>query len=422
MSQQPLDLRRSVHIIRRHKILVGSIAAAGVLLGVAYGLLQPVMVSSSALVVLPPNAPPVATEVVIADSDPVLIGALPHIQPPVSLSTLEGDVEASTVTSGIITIVAHGKDAAQAGAIANAVANSYVGYVGEPNSPVGHVAARVLEPATGATGTDHLKKLIIDAIIGMIVGLVIGFIIALGASRNDRRLRERDEIANSIGMPVLASVPVDHPVDTAGWGRLLEEYQPGVVHAWRLRKALQFLGAGDGHSSIMVLSLSSDPGALALGPQLAIFAASLGITTTLFVGPQQDANAVAALRAACAVAPKVSSELSPNLRTVVSDDDSPRLDTSLTVVVAVIDPRNPRIPPTARTNTAVLGVSAGKATGEQLARAAVAAASDGREIVGIVVADPESIDRTTGQIPYLGRPMRRRLPTRLVGVTTEDRP
>src|SRR6516225_6761807 len=58
-------------------------------------------------------------------------------------------------------------------------------------------------------------------------------------------------------------------------------------------------GADGGGSSLIVLSLSSDPGALALGPQLAAFAASLGIPTALVIGPQQDANAVAALRAAC---------------------------------------------------------------------------------------------------------------------------
>ena len=43
-------------------------------------------------------------------------------------------------------------------------------------------------------------------------------------------------------------------------------------------------------SSVAVLSLSSDPGAFALGPQLAVFAASLGIPTALVIGPQQDAR------------------------------------------------------------------------------------------------------------------------------------
>src|SRR5207245_167977 len=63
--------------------------------------------------------------------------------------------------------------------------------------------------------------------------------------RQDRKLRERDEIAGAIGVPVLASIPVVHPSDTAGWTRLLQEYQPAVVHAWNLRKALRYIGVSD---------------------------------------------------------------------------------------------------------------------------------------------------------------------------------
>jgi hypothetical protein len=74
-----------------------------------------------------------------------------------------------------------------------------------------------------------------------------------------------------------------------------------------------------------------------------------------------------------------------------------------------------------RTTTTVLGVSAGAATAEQLARVAVSAAEDGRDIAGVVVANPEPDDATTGQIPQLGRPVRRRLPTRLNGKVTENR-
>ena len=90
-----------------------------------------------------------------------------------------------------------------------------------------------------------------------------------------------------------------HPSDAGRWTRLLEDYEPSVVHAWQLRTALSYLGQSDAISangsngdgfSVAVLSLSSDRGALALGPQLAVFAASLGIPTALVIGPQQDAE------------------------------------------------------------------------------------------------------------------------------------
>ena len=103
--------------------------------------------------------------------------------------------------------------------------------------------------------------------------------------------------------------PVAHPSDAAGWTRLLQEYKPGRRARRAAAQALQQLTGrrprGNGPiavaRSFTVLSLSSDPGALALGPQLAVFAASLGIPTALVIGPQQDVNAAATLRTACAV-------------------------------------------------------------------------------------------------------------------------
>ena len=80
------------------------------------------------------------------------------------------------------------------------------------------------------------------------------------------------------------------------------------------------------------------------------------------------------------------------------------------------------MPDTMHTTSTVLGVSSGAATAEQLAQVAVSADADGREIIGILVADPEPTDHTTGRIPQLSRSAHRRLPTRLTGITTEMRP
>jgi len=91
----------------------------------------------------------------------------------------------------------------------------------------------------------------------------------------------------------------------------------------------------------------------------------------------------------------------------------------LTVVAAVVDGNGPQVPETMRTTATVLGVSASAATAEQLARVAMAAAHDGRDVTGIFVADPEPTDRTTGVIAQLQRPTNRRLAARLKGMTTE---
>ena len=446
MSQQALDLRRSLQIVRRHRVLVGVALALGVAAGGAYATLHPPTLTSTALILLPQSGqaatagaqaaangeadPYTTTQEVIAQSNPVLQGALPNVRPAISITELHREVQIGSLTPYIISISAQGKVAADTEATANAVAQSYIHYVGSANGPAGQVSTQLLQPATNATGPSPIKAIVIYVLLGAIAGAVMGSVIALAVDRSDRRLRDRDEIANSIGVPVLASFPVDHPTDAGGWTKLLEDYKPGALHELQLRRVLQQLemaaigvsaGSPNDRWSFTVLSLSTDPRALALGPQLATFAASQGIPTALVVGPQQDSRVTATLRTACA-APPNSSKRPGHLQVIVSDGDveAPG-NATLAVVVVVVDGRNPQVPDTVRTTATLLGVSSGTATADQLARAAVSAATSGREITGILVADPDSDDATTGYLPQLGRRGQRRTPTRMTGIATEIR-
>jgi capsular polysaccharide biosynthesis protein len=442
MSQEPQDLKKSVLIIRRHKVLIGIVAGVGLLIGAGYAEVKPPEFTSTAIVSLPSSGVSIATQAVIADSIPVLSGALARISPPVSVDNLRSEVQVKTLATSLISITATGKTAAAAEATANAVADSYSAYVGNKKSPVGHIVARMFQPATTATGSSKLKTLIIIGLIGALAGAVLGAVASIAIGRKDRRLRMRDQIANSIGVPVIASVPVGHPSDAAGWAKLLAQYRPPAVDAWQLRTAMHQLGitdhsmgqppynieglvsGGDGGGvSLAVVSLSSDPGALALGPQLAAFAASQGIPTALVIGPEHGTNATATLRAACAAAPSASSELPRFLRLFVTEDGvvHGHERAALSVVVVVVDGSAPKVPEKIHTAATVIGVSAGKATAEQLARAAMVAAADGREILGILVADPDQADQTTGRVPRLTRPARRKVPNRLRGEVAEIR-
>ena len=436
MSGQALDLKRSLQIVRRHWLSVSAVAVLGLVTGGAYAALHPPELTSTALVRIvsplsPTSANNVATLVVVASSDPVLNLALPRIQPPVSKRTLQNELQVKSLTTGILTIRAQGRTAEQAEETANAVARGFVLYLGSPKSQSGgSVQALVLQQASTATGRPLAVSITIFGVIGALLGAALGAIGALAVSRRDRRLRQRDEIADSIGIPVLASIPVGHPSDAAGWVKLLTEYEPAAVDAWRLRGALHYLGLADSGSadigrgegiSLAVLSLRCDPGALALGPQLAVFAACLGIRTQLMIGPQQDPNATASLRAACSGIAAVKSRWSRYLEVTVRDQDNAgdQPDAALTVLVAVVDEQNPRVADRMRTTVAVLGVSAGVATAEDLARVAVSAADSGRQITGILVADPESTDNTTGRLPQPTRMTARRAPTHLTGIPTE---
>ena len=140
-------------------------------------------------------------------------------------------------------ITASATKAARAEQMANAVASAYQAYV-RKNPTNGAVGVQILEQASTTKGS-VLKARILDGLIGLILGFLIGIAIALIVSKSDRKLRRRDEIADAIGIPVLASIPVLRPSDAAGWTRLLDTYEPAVVDAWSLRKALRQLGLTD---------------------------------------------------------------------------------------------------------------------------------------------------------------------------------
>ena len=178
--------------MRRHKLLVGVMVALGLLGGGAYAAFHPPLVTSTALVLLPQtgqaaqngangtgsNAPVPVTETqeVIAKSNPVLLGALPHVRPVVSLNELRRAVEIGSETTYVISVSAQEKTAADAAATANAVAESYISYTGSASSPGGPVRAQLLQPATNAE-TGRVKQLVnygIYALLGALLGTLIG--------------------------------------------------------------------------------------------------------------------------------------------------------------------------------------------------------------------------------------------------------
>jgi capsular polysaccharide biosynthesis protein len=429
MSEQALDLRKALQLVWRRRRLVAIFVAVGLLLGAAYTAVSPPVPAGQALVILPSNIKDLQTQVVVATSDQVLQSAQQSVDRSLSLEALRKKVTAKSLTSNVISITATGPSAGAAENLANSVAQSYINLVGSANGPGGPLQARMLQSAATATQTPLVVQLLENEAFGILAGLLIGAIIALARSRGDKRLRDRDEIADSIGVPVLASMPVAHPSDAAAWTRLLEEYEPAVVHAWRLRSMLRELGltgagltgadtpaAGDG-LSLAVLSLTGDPRALALGPQLAVFAASLGFRTALLVTPHPDGDISVALQTAAAAAagPGRSAQLQVAVGDRLGDDRGP---VALTVVVAVVDDAKPQVADLSPTAVTLLGVSAATVTAAQLARVAVSTADVGRQVTGVLVADPLTGDRTTGRLPQLARPARSQQPTRLTGTKT----
>jgi capsular polysaccharide biosynthesis protein len=430
MSDQTLDLRRSLNIIRRHIIIVAVIGVVGGIAGAAYTIYKPPPLSSDALVQLSTvTTGTMATQVVIAGSNTVLIGALATIHPAMTLQSLRTHITVKSLSPSVLSITAAGPTPSQSEHMANAVAASYMSFIRRNSAATGKVAATMLQHAINATGPSLHLRILLTAVLGLLVGLLAGSIAVLAAGRRDRRLRQRDEIADALGVPVLGSLLVQHPSDAARWASLLEGYEPSAANAWRLRSVLRQLGMPDVISgqnansrasyTLTVLSLAADKRALALGPQLAVFAAACGLPTALVIGPEDDTRCTAALRVACNAHPQV--RRAGMLRLAVAERGATLPDAALTIVVAVVDSRSARMAGLIRTNLTLLGVSCGAATAEQLATVAVSAVSDGRQIDGILVADPDPGDHTTGRVPQMVRPIRRIQPTRVAGLAPDDR-
>ena len=158
-----------------------------------------------------------------------------------------------------------------------------------------------------------------------------------------------------------------------------------------------------------VVSLSADGRALAVGPQLAAFASSQGIATHLITGMGDESSA--ALWAACNV--DVGGSPRPGL---YLGDLTGGTKVDLTINLVVVDRGKPDLGDISAFAATIVSVAAGAASEQELARVAIAVDDKGRRIDGIVVADPDPTDRTSGRHTMDERILRPDLPTRLTGI------
>jgi capsular polysaccharide biosynthesis protein len=289
--------------------------------------------------------------------------------------------------------------------------------------------ASVIQPATTATGPSTGRRLLFWAPIGALICSALAAAVILATARRDPRVGLRDEISDAVGSPVLAAVRSRPQRSVAGWSMLLETYEATPVESWAFRQVLRGLvpadrtqdrkgepragGKVDHPQSITVVSLSGDGRGLAVGTQLAAFASSLGIATRLDTAVGHDKAAT--LWAACA-----ADRTAPPRSGLFVGDVLEGEAIDLTIILVVVDRRQPDLgdaPPTAAT---VLAVAAATATEQELARVAVAVDDAGRRIDGIVVADPDRTDRTSGRRTMDERSRQVALPMRLTGIGSSD--
>ena len=158
-------------------------------------------------------------------------------------------------------------------------------------------SASIIETASPARRPGLVARLALSMVLGAVAAvLVLGMVLGLLGSR-DRRMRMRDEIADAIGGSVLASLRSRPQDSAAGWVSMLADYAPTSVDVLALRQMLRQLAPDETveraqqmeigehrvlhPSSLTIVTLADDKQALAIGPQIAAFAASAGIRTRL---------------------------------------------------------------------------------------------------------------------------------------------
>jgi hypothetical protein len=82
----------------------------------------------------------------------------------------------------------------------------------------------------------------------------------------------------------------------------------------------------------------------------------------------------------------------------------------------VVNRRQPDLRDVPNSAATILSVAAGTASEQELARVAIAVDDAGRRIDGIVVADPDRTDRTSGRHTLDERSRRPAIPVRLTGM------
>jgi hypothetical protein len=175
MSQQASDLPRSVQVIGQYKILVGMMALLGLLVGAVFAALNPP--GSDSHVVLLFTAPQCPAGAVCGGP----MFSLPSTEAG-WLATNPGEVQVRNVTGSVLSVSVTARTGAQATALAEAAARSYIGYVGSLSYLGEHASAEVLEPGTASEPVSP-KHLLNGALLGALFGALAGIIVALAAGQ-----------------------------------------------------------------------------------------------------------------------------------------------------------------------------------------------------------------------------------------------
>ncbi len=255
----------------------------------------------------------------------------------------------------------------------------------------------VIQDATAAKAS--VSTIAFEVFLGVIGGILVGSVYVLARYRRDRRLSRRDDLAKTLGVPVILSMKTKAKRSTKDWVELLERYQPTSSEKWGVREVLSELSTPQGEASQIVIAvLEGDTAALAIATKTAVTAASSGLDTLFAVVAPE--GAAEHLESACAQFSTQGFTPRPGLEIMTGEAPNRKDAPELTLTVVVVARNHPIVPPShgAHSKT-LLAVTAGVAKAEDVALVAITAADCGQPVQGIVVANPNKDDQSTGRFP-----------------------
>jgi capsular polysaccharide biosynthesis protein len=493
VNEQPLNLHASLQEIWRHRMLFILVAALCGLSGIIYGVLKPTNQTAVALVLLPPGTASNAaatgnsgvtgnsgasgndihTDAVIANSTPVLAAAGAKMSPPLGAAGVRNLVTVQPLSGQVLQIQVRAPVSGYAVQLSNAVASSYVDYVGQLQASsaglgladlkkestnlthqinnlqtqINTVFARITSEAAASRAGEQDAALVdslqseqsqvslqlntvasqiasaqvaknstgnttrilqrgaaepvsrdtlpLEAgLIGIAIGLLGTLIFVLLRLQRGQRLRLRDEIARAAGAPVIASLDAPSCTMPSAWRDFLNS-PPRATNEWALRHVLHSLRTSGGQrlpQRIRVISFAGDSPALTTGPRLALHSAASGTRTALLPDDLLEIgeSSLVSLWAAFTGADPAGRGLPLTVGQNHDGDDPPQL-----LVSIVIFDGTSAIPSSPDTVN-LLSLSSNFVTADELAQLALKAVDGGSALDGIVVANPEPADKTSG--------------------------
>lgn len=176
-------------------------------------------------------------------------------------------------------------DARLAQRTVNAIAKAFVSEVEKIERPSATrseepaVRVSIVEPAL-VPGEPVEPRPVRNYALGLVLGLLLGFGLAVLAEHLDRTIKDKDDLEESLGLPVLASIPkIQMRSDEL---HLEVDNQSVFAESFRkLRTAIQLYDAGTTHRTILITSAHAREGKSTTAINLAAVCAYAGSSTVL---------------------------------------------------------------------------------------------------------------------------------------------